>query len=320
MLVTFGATTGPTIAALMAAQPAWRVPALAVGAIGFTSLFAFAYLFPNGRFVPRWSAALLPVALVWYLYLFANYFYNTLDNLIPGLMVVFTALVGSAVFAQTTRYRRTSTSVERQQTKWVVFGFMAFVLIMSVFAVLYFGVFRRVFQPAALPVFPIVVYTAFTLAPLLLPLSIALSILRYRLWDIDFLISRSLIYGGLLVLLGMVFASVFLALKELLERLLGIDQSALTAIVPTLLVFILFNPARRRVRALVDQKVYGIKVEYAPPQAAPPPAPPPRAALGSYSDMLLIASGGMAEVYAPTSDPAPPGGGQSAAHPTCAPG
>jgi NH3-dependent NAD+ synthetase len=82
-----------------------------------------------------------------------------------------------------------------------------------------------------------------------LPVAVGIAILRYRLYDIDRLINRTLVYGLLTALLGGVYGSVVLGLGQLLGR-----DSSLVVAAATLAVAALFQPARRRIQAVVDRR------------------------------------------------------------------
>src|SRR2546421_10193770 len=125
-LVAFGASFPSIPAVLAAVHPVWQLPVTLVSedVLGFPSLIVFFFLFPTGRFVPRWTrwvaVGVAPLFVV------GAFFPDSLFNIsnwpVPltflGLLLVF----GSLAFAQVYRYRHISTPIERQQTKWVVFG------------------------------------------------------------------------------------------------------------------------------------------------------------------------------------------------------
>jgi hypothetical protein len=134
------------------------------------------------------------------------------------------------------RFRRAS-GTERQQLRWV-----ALAAAMAALAALT--------VPVALGTRSLVVFEwAVGLCATVLPLAIGAAILRYRLYDLDRIISRTLAYGLLTVLLGGVYAGVVLGLGQLLGR----DRSLLVA-VATLALAAAFQPARRRVQELVDRR------------------------------------------------------------------
>jgi hypothetical protein len=130
------------------------------------------------------------------------------------------------------RFRR-APAVERQQIKWFAYG-AALSIPLSLF-------------PEARPYGP---YLEF-LGTVLLLAGLGVGILRFRLWDIDRLLNRTLVYGLLTVLLGAVYAGLVLALGQLSGGIGGGTPSWVVA-GATLAVAALFQPARRRIQQLVD--------------------------------------------------------------------
>ena len=152
-----------------------------------------------------------------------------------GQVVLLVAMIGS-VAGLAVRFRR-STGVERQQLKWFTYG-------------------------AILNVCLLVVWTANVLDPLVgalssvllasLPMAIAIAIVRYRLFDIDRFISRTIAYGVLTAILAALFVAGVLAVQSVLGPVTGSNTLAVAG--STLLVAALFQPLRRRVQQLVDQR------------------------------------------------------------------
>jgi hypothetical protein len=154
---------------------------------------------------------------------------------VAGVVVVLVALLvgaGSLVV----RFRRAS-GVERQQLRWLAYAaaLAAGLLLVAVAA----GVLAK----------DEVVSASLALGVALLPLATGAAILRYRLYDLDRIISRTLAYGLLTVLLGGAYAGLVLGLGQLLGR-----DSSLVVAVATLAVAAAFQPARRRVQQLVDRR------------------------------------------------------------------
>ena len=172
----------------------WSLPTRAIDFLGGISFSLVFSLFPNGRFVPGWTRWLL---IGWVLeegiesFLPLSAFYYAKNVLLFALLV-------SLVAAQVYRYRRVSTSLERLQTRWVMFGFT--LAIVGFLGVILPGTFFPArFQPGTLVYF--VGNTAMHLFLFLsIPFSFGFAMLRYRLWDIDLLINRTLVYGLLTVL------------------------------------------------------------------------------------------------------------------------
>jgi hypothetical protein len=155
---------------------------------------------------------------------------------VAGVVVVLVSLLvgaGSLVV----RFRR-ARGTERQQLRWLAYAaaLAAGLLLVALVSGLLLGNDDLTFASSSLGV-------------ALLPLATGAAILRYRLYDIDRIISRTLAYGLLTVLLGGGYAAVVLGLGQLLGR-----DSSLVVAGATLAVAAVFQPARRRVQALVDRR------------------------------------------------------------------
>jgi hypothetical protein len=256
VLVIFGALNAINLSVEI--HPALELLDSLFSFVAFLTFFAYFYVFPNGRFVPRWTRWMV---IAWALYL-AALFFSPEDSPfypatwpLPLTMVFVVALFGSMVFAQVYRYRRVSGSGERQQTKWVVFGLTAAIVgvFFGSFAAVVFG---EVYRPGA----PRVLYALFELTVnnfslLLIPLSIGIAILRYRLWDIDIIIKRTLVYGSLTATLIALYFGAIVVLQRLFVILTG-QKSTLAVVASTLVIAALFNPLRRRIKEFIDRSFY----------------------------------------------------------------
>src|SRR5215218_10040013 len=233
--------------------PGW--PSLAVDV--FQPLFfttptvALFVLFPDGRFVPRWTRWLILFSIpltVTSLYLPFSYSSAILIMLVLG-----------AFYAQIYRYRHFSTPPERQQTKWVVFGILLWLLLMGILGVPYSIEINR--PPGSpLPWWSVAGITGWWLTLTIVPLALSIAVLRYRLYEIDLIINRALVYGVLTAMLvGMYLASI-VVLQGLLRALTG-HESQLAIVASTLLVAALFNPLRRRIQGFIDRRFYRRKYD-----------------------------------------------------------
>jgi hypothetical protein len=144
----------------------------------------------------------------------------------------------AALVSLIARFRR-ATGSERQQLKWFGYG-TALLLLLPVSGL----VGAKLPDPAG----------DLTAAAIVsaLPVTIGIAVLRYRLYDIDRLVNRTVVYGLLTVLLAGVYAGLVFALSQLLNP--ADQQSALAVAASTLVVAALFQPARRRIQGLVDRR------------------------------------------------------------------
>jgi hypothetical protein len=250
--------------ALVLQAPQWRLPVTIVRALGIALFVLLWYLFPNGRFVPHWTRLLAVAVVLWALiWPFTPLVYGS-----SGWSAVFLGLVATGVLAQVHRYRRVASPLERQQTKWVVVGAAA-ALVGLTLAVLIPPLLLpdsvgRIDAPVSnlqglvyhLVVMPLVGFGAL----LLLPLSVTLSILRFRLWDVDPVINRTLVYGVLSVALVGLYGGGVLVLQQLLHALTG-QQSPLAVVGSTLASVVLFQPLRVRIQASIDRRFYRHKYD-----------------------------------------------------------
>ncbi len=222
---------------------------LFLSSLGYGLLALVLYLFPDGRFAPRWMRW---VAMVLLGCLFVVYLLPASSRAVVDTPVAYGVLVSSIMVVQVYRYRQVSSAVERQQTKWVVFGVV-------VYASGIFGLVLFPFGPLD-GLTDLVVGVAVLLFALFISLSFGMAVLRSRLWDIDLLINRTLVYTTLTWLLAVIFFSSIVVLQPLLRPLVG-TSSELATVASTLGVAVLFSPLRRRVQAVIDRRFYRQKYD-----------------------------------------------------------
>ena len=232
----------------------WLFGVLYVLAEGSFSIFLL--LFPNGRFVPRWSRWLIPLIVAYWGYDFlSGHVYDKTFNL--STLVFFVVLL-SPLAAQIYRYRRVSTPRERQQTKWVVFG--SAVALIGFVAFIVTG--NLIVPPDALQsniVTVLVAQTGFAIFLLLVPISIAVAILRSRLYDIDVIINRTLVYGSLTAILALIYVAGVVGAQAIVNAFAqrqSSEPSPVLIVVTTLAVAALFQPLRRRLQRAIDRRFY----------------------------------------------------------------
>ena len=228
-------------------RPGWWLPVTSVGFLASATFGLFCYLFPDGRFVPRWTHWL---AVPFVLFCVREAFFPDLPArlLFDGLFFVF---AGTQVLSQVYRYRRAANPTQRQQIRWVVFGVATAIL----------GLLSLVIAFPALDaegsLADLVGETIMGLFLSLIPLSIGVAILRYRLWDIDLVINRTLVYGTLTVcVLGL-----YVLVVGYLGTLFSTSGNLAISLIATGLVAVLFAPLRDRVQKAVNRLMYGERDE-----------------------------------------------------------
>ncbi|MDX1435300.1 MAG: hypothetical protein R3335_00720 [Anaerolineales bacterium] len=218
-------------------------------------------IFPDGRFVPRWFKWIVPLsAVIFPISIFSgedlsNLIFDLPRTLAVGSGIIVTILVAiTQVYAQVYRYRHVSTPLERQQTKVVLYGIVVWFLLLALSSVTWVWGFS---QPMATPApwwFP-AGSMIWTLSTLILPASLTISVLRYRLFEIDLLVNKTLVYGLLTSSLGLLYFSLVTVLQNLVSIMSG-QQSAIAIVVSTLVIAALFNPLRRRIQDFIDRRFY----------------------------------------------------------------
>ena len=158
-------------------------------------------------------------------------------------------LLGAAAAASLiVRFRR-SRGEERQQLKWFVY---AVVLCLSV------NMLSKLFVPELLPSVASEFLFVITLESLWVAIGVA--VLRYRLYDIDLVINRTLVYVTLTAMLALVYFGSVVGLQYVFRAVTG-QGSTLAVVVSTLLIAALFNPLRNRIQSLIDRRFYRKKYD-----------------------------------------------------------
>lgn len=235
-------------------SPAFKFLGDLTDVLSSTLLFVVFMIFPDGRFVPRWIrwVAIFTVSVQLLRLISEQVFGFYLPSIILTLL--------SIMYSQIYRYRRVASPAQRVQIKSVIFinglGFgMLGLVLLSYF------IFPPLAKPgpAGLAAFLLgsLIWTFFMI---MLPVSFAIAILRSRLWDIDFIIRRTLVYAMLSGLLGLVYFGAV----GLTQSFLTADRdqtSAVVIVATTLLIAAVFNPLRRRIQDFIDRRFYRQKYD-----------------------------------------------------------
>jgi hypothetical protein len=255
-LIMAAPTFSYSLPLLWQVHPEWSWLINLIGPLSTACILPIFFLFPDGRFVPRWTA--LPAAL-WVVWNLAQYLYPnsaiTLASGPTGLQtLVYLLCYCLGIWAQVHRFRHVSSPLQRQQTKWIVFGFTFAVAAFYAWEIL-FTLVPQIREPGRIWISIWLVGRPIYVAALVMtPVSIAIAMLRYRLWDIDVIIKKALVYGLLTTVLGLIYVGSVLLLQRLIEPLVG--QSSLAVAGSTLLVAALFRPVRGNIQTGVDRRFY----------------------------------------------------------------
>jgi hypothetical protein len=262
-LVTFPMVFNPGIHTLP--SPWWSL-ANVLSFLGSLCLALFFYVFPSGHFVPSFTRWVTVVALLYwgFVYFFPVSSFNPFSRSQVLNVLTYLGLLGGIVIVQIYRYRRVSSPAQRQQTRWVVYGMSMGVggyLVLFTFALF----FPSLFSTGSLA--SLIKLAAIYGLALLVPFSLGLAILRSRLWDIDLLINRTLVYGTLTAILALVYVGLVIGLQALLSSIIS-HGSGVAIVISTLAIAALCQPFRHRIQQVIDRHFYRRKYNAAQMLAA----------------------------------------------------
>lgn len=246
-----GVAFGPANSILLVAQPMVRPLVDFLEALGYLSLLFLLLVFPDGRFAPTWTRWFVPFLLV---FLIPEQFF------IFGLLALLVYLL-LAIYSQVFRYRHVSDASQRQQTKWVGVGLASQLVVMGAWFFVA-AQFPTDVPTAARTTTLLVILPVVFFFGSLFPISVTIAILRHRLWDIDIVINRTLVYVTLTGVLILVYFTSVVLFQILFRGLTG-QESPLAVVASTLVIAALFNPLRQRIQAAIDRRLYRRKYDAA---------------------------------------------------------
>jgi hypothetical protein len=173
-------------------------------------------------------------------------------NILPPWFLGLILLTLASFLSLFVRYRN-APSVEREQIKWLLFAAGMFAL--AYIAAIVFGYASQNDSWAS------VTELFMFLTAMFLPIAIGVAILRYRLWDIDIIIRKTLVYTVLTGILGLVYYGSVAVLQEMLGRVIGVANLPVVIVISTLLIAALFTPLRRWVQNGIDRRFYRRKYD-----------------------------------------------------------
>jgi signal transduction histidine kinase len=223
-----------------------------------TPMVALLVLFPNGRFVPRWTRWVLIATVPWnlvmiFLLAWRNPAFLEIEtSLLIILGLWFFGMILISLYAQFYRYRKVSNQAERQQMKWIIYGFGLWFLLILLTTGPYFYLLElppNVPTPWWAPASELVWFLGLNI----LPVSFTIAIMRYRLWNIDLVINRTLVYGALTASVVLLYVLVIGGLGLIFQS----TESLLIPLLATGLAAVLFQPFRERLQGGVNRMMYG---------------------------------------------------------------
>lgn len=222
--------------------------------ITVVALFGFMHLFPSGRFIPRWTR--------WNLLLIAFWQFATLINVgnpvelysrfwygVGFLLLGILSLV--MISAMIYRYRRMLTTEQKQQVKWVILA-IAITVLGTVDWILFFELFPPM-EASALLLNNLLHYPFAMATQVAIPVAITIASLNHRLWDVDIVINRTLLYGALTVIV----VALYVALVTGASRVLHSETNLVTSLAATGVVAVLFHPLRTRLETIINRWLFG---------------------------------------------------------------
>jgi hypothetical protein len=250
VFITVAPGTEIALGALGTTQPIWRMPILLQFGVGLCATALLVFVFPTGRFVPTWTrpAFILFAALV-VAYGGANIVQHGLSDPAPEWILCYSL----GFIAQISRHRRATSAIQRQQFRWIVFGFFIYAPTFVLFSLLSTLVIptRPEVQRILFEIWGTVFL--FYVPALLLFVTAVFATLHYRLWDIDLLINRTLVYVPLTAILAGLFAASITLSQRFFVALTGQSSDAATALT-TLVVVAAFDPLKTGLQHLVDRR------------------------------------------------------------------
>ncbi len=296
--------------ARMGRVPGFEIPVHFVVSMVLMGLPLSCYLFPDGRIQKRW---MLYVVSIWFVWLIVSVFwlsfplniFNRGGTATLRYLLALLAVLSTGIYAQLYRYRTTHNPVKRQQLKWIVFGVA--IGIFTGIGVNLFLTFFELMNPSAgtYLIVDMVTQTLSVIAQFTVPVAVVFSILKYRLYDIEVVINRSIIYGLLTVVLVAIFGVLLFGLQAAYQMITHqTNPPTIAVVVSTIAVSSIFQPTRKYLRRFVNHRIYGMDMDFEEierrNEKMEQVAHLPLHAVtnvGGYKNLELIARGGMGEVY-----------------------
>lgn len=252
MLSTLGGTFTPIMWGLKLIHPILTFLVQLIEAGSMAAFILFFFTFPTGRFEPKWTSYICYLLLIMRIpsFIFPNSFLDieVWSPIIFGSW--FCLWIGSLITVQIYRYVFVMNSLEKQQAKWVVFGLLVALLglfVQTAIFIIYEDALLS--DPYKLYFLEIGIHTSM----LIIPVALLFAILKHRLWDIDVIVNRAVVYA----IMTIFTVAVYILGVWYIGLLFQTNNHLLSSLVATGLVAVLFAPLKDRVQRWINRLMYG---------------------------------------------------------------
>jgi signal transduction histidine kinase len=252
MLSTLGGTFTPIMWGLKVIHPILTILVQLIEAGSMAAFILFFYTFPSGRFEPKWTSYICYLLLVMripsFIFPDSSLDIETWSPIIFGFW--FCLWIGSLISVQIYRYVFVMNPLEKQQAKWVVFGLVVALIglfVQTAIFIIYESTLLT--DPYKLYLLEIGIHTGM----LIIPVALLFAILKHRLWDIDVIVNRTIVY----VIMTVFTVAVYILGVWYIGLLFQTNNHLLSSLVATGLVAVLFAPLKEKVQRWINRLMYG---------------------------------------------------------------
>lgn len=214
----------------------------------------FFYVFPNGKFVPRWT---FYIGCLWVFTTVGRVFFSgsPIDPFTWKPILNYSGWIAFhvlAILSQIYRYKFISNSIERQQVKWFLFGLAG--LVAGIIIEILLDNSQHLLSPGMSRVFVnLVVEVINSFLYIAIPISIGFAMQKYRLWDIDYMINRALLYTGLSACVILLYIVIVGSISALFQS----NGNLISSILASALVALFFQPLQNLLQRIINRFMYG---------------------------------------------------------------